>query len=97
MESCVAFAAYGWLAHIQWLVAAGVTIGLGEFAECTYYLIVLSWGERSRRIDILSDHGEAGWMDAEASSSCGGQFSQVSPVSAPIRAMLRGTSAGQAP
>lgn len=46
---CVAFAAYGWVAHIQWLVAAGVTIGVGEFVECTYYLIVLNWGERSRR------------------------------------------------
>ncbi|MBV9893209.1 MAG: hypothetical protein JO020_03465 [Chloroflexi bacterium] len=52
VAACVACAAYGWLAHIQWLVAAGVTIGLGEFVECTYYLVVLNWGERSRRIDI---------------------------------------------
>jgi hypothetical protein len=52
VASCVAFAAYGWIADIQWLVAAGVTIGLGEFVECTYYLMVLNWGERSRRIDI---------------------------------------------
>ena len=49
VASCVGFAAYGWIADIQWLVAAGVTIGLGEFVECTYYLIVLNWGERSRR------------------------------------------------
>ncbi|MBV9326141.1 MAG: hypothetical protein JO352_20440 [Chloroflexi bacterium] len=52
VASCVAFAASGWIAHIQWLVAAGVTIGLGEFVECTFYLMVLNWGERSRRIDI---------------------------------------------
>jgi hypothetical protein len=52
VASCVAFAAYGWMADIQWLVAAGVTIGVGEFVECTYYLMVLNWGERSRRIDI---------------------------------------------
>jgi hypothetical protein len=48
--ACVLFAAYGWLAHLQWLVAAGLTIGTGEFIECTYYLIVLHWGERSRRL-----------------------------------------------
>jgi hypothetical protein len=29
-----------------------VTIGLGEFVECTYYLIVLDWGGRSRRVDL---------------------------------------------
>jgi hypothetical protein len=50
VAACLACAAYGWIAHVQWLLAAGVTIGLGEFIECTYYLIVLTWGERSGRI-----------------------------------------------
>lgn len=45
VATAFAFAAYGWFAHVQWLVAAGVTIGLGEFIECTYYLLVLNWGE----------------------------------------------------
>ena len=52
VASCAAFVAYGWIAHIQWLLAAGLTIGIGEFIECTYYLMVLDWGQRSRRIDI---------------------------------------------
>ena len=52
VAACLGFAAYGWIAHIQWLLAAAVTIGLGEFVECTYYLIVLNWGERSRRIEM---------------------------------------------
>jgi len=52
VATCVAFAAYGWLAHIPWLLGASVTIGIGEFVECTYYLVVLNWGERSRRIEI---------------------------------------------
>jgi hypothetical protein len=52
VAACVAFAAYGWFEHIAWLAAAGATIGLGEFIECTYYLLVLNWGERTRRISV---------------------------------------------
>jgi hypothetical protein len=47
---CIAAAIYGWWAHIAWLLAAGTTIGLGELLECTYYLAILDWGQRTRRI-----------------------------------------------
>jgi hypothetical protein len=50
VTACVAFAVYGWLAHIPWLLAAAVTIGIGELLECTYYLVILEWGQRTRRI-----------------------------------------------
>jgi hypothetical protein len=47
---CFALAIYGWWAHIPWLLAAGATIGLGELLECTYYLLVMEWGERTQRL-----------------------------------------------
>ena len=47
---CAAIAVYGWLAHIDWMFAAGLCIGIGELLECTYYLSVLGWGERTRRL-----------------------------------------------
>src|SRR5437764_3193621 len=49
VATCIGFAAYGWLAHVPWLLAAAVTIGIGELVECTYYLVVLDWGERTGR------------------------------------------------
>ena len=47
---CAGAAAYGWLAHVPWLQAAGVTIGIGELLECSYYLTILNWGTRTQRI-----------------------------------------------
>ena len=47
---CFALATVGWIAHISWLLAAAGTVGVGELLECTYYLVVLDWGERTRRI-----------------------------------------------
>jgi hypothetical protein len=50
VATCLVAAAYGWYAQIGWLLAAGLTIGVGELLECTYYLVVLDWGERSHRL-----------------------------------------------
>jgi hypothetical protein len=44
---CLTLAVYAWLAHVQWLLGASVCIGIGELVECSYYLMVLNWGERS--------------------------------------------------
>ena len=46
VATCLVAAAFGWYAHVDWLLAAGLTIGLGELLECTYYLVVLDWGAR---------------------------------------------------
>ena len=45
---CLTLAVYAWLAHVPWLFAASICIGIGELVECTYYLMVMDWGERSR-------------------------------------------------
>jgi hypothetical protein len=45
---CLAVAAFAWLTHIEWLLAASVCIGVGELLESSYYLVVLDWGERRR-------------------------------------------------
>jgi hypothetical protein len=34
--------AVGWLEQIGWLVAASVTIGIGEWLESSYYLLVMN-------------------------------------------------------
>ena len=39
-------AAVGWVLGIPWLFAAGVTIGIGEWLESSYYIGVLRWGQR---------------------------------------------------
>ena len=49
---CVLGAGIGWLAGLQWLLAASVCIGIGELLECTYYLVVLDWGARTGRIAL---------------------------------------------
>jgi len=45
---CLTAAAYALAAHVDWLLAASVCIGLGELLECSYYLAVLDWGARQR-------------------------------------------------
>ena len=35
-------AAIGWAAQIGWLLAASVTIGIGEWLESSYYLLVMN-------------------------------------------------------
>ncbi|MDQ3811432.1 MAG: hypothetical protein M3336_14190 [Chloroflexota bacterium] len=50
VSTCAFVAAYAWLADIGWLLAAAACIGTGELLECSYYLMVLRWGERSRRL-----------------------------------------------
>jgi hypothetical protein len=47
---CLIGAAWGWSAHIGWLLAASVCIAIGEFLESSYYDVVLAWGTRTRRI-----------------------------------------------
>lgn len=41
-------AAMGLAAHIPWLLAASVTIGIGEWLESSYYIAVLRWGRYAR-------------------------------------------------
>jgi hypothetical protein len=36
----------GWIANIDWLVAAAVCIGIGEALESSYYITVMRWGSR---------------------------------------------------
>ena len=45
---CLVAAMWGWAEHIDWLLAAGVCVGVGEFLESSYYLVVLDWGRRRR-------------------------------------------------
>ena len=47
---CLLGAAWGWSAHIGWLLAASVCIAIGEFLESSYYDVVLEWGARTRKI-----------------------------------------------
>lgn len=51
--TCLVLVAGAWLAHIQWLLWAAGCIAIGEFVESTYYILVLRWGERTRRISIV--------------------------------------------
>ena len=39
-------AVVGWLAHIPWLLAVCVCVGIGEWLESSYYLTVMRWGQR---------------------------------------------------
>jgi hypothetical protein len=48
--ACLIGAAWGWSAHIDWLVAASVCLAIGEFLESSYYVLVLEWGARSARL-----------------------------------------------
>lgn len=50
VSTCVAVAVFAWLQGIPWLLGASVCIGIGELIECSYYLVVLDWGQRSGRI-----------------------------------------------
>jgi hypothetical protein len=50
--ACLVGAAWGWAAHIDWLLAASVCIGVGEFLESSYYLVLLEWGSRSGRVRL---------------------------------------------
>ncbi|HEY3058467.1 MAG TPA: hypothetical protein VGL99_05780 [Chloroflexota bacterium] len=36
----------GWLAQINWLLAVSITVGIGEWLECSYYIAVLSSGSK---------------------------------------------------
>jgi hypothetical protein len=47
---CLIGVAWGWSAHIGWLLAASVCIGVGELLESSYYLVVLEWGRCSGRM-----------------------------------------------
>jgi hypothetical protein len=47
---CLIGAAWGWSAHIGWLLAASTCIAIGEFVESSYYDAVLEWGDRTRRL-----------------------------------------------
>ena len=47
---CVLLAVVGWVADIQWLFMASLCIGLGEMIESTYYIVVIRWGQRTRRL-----------------------------------------------
>lgn len=40
-------AAVGWAENVPWLLAASVTVGIGEWLESSYYIMVLRWA-RSR-------------------------------------------------
>jgi hypothetical protein len=47
---CLIGAAWGAWAHIDWLLAASLCIGVGELLESSYYVVVLRWGARSGRL-----------------------------------------------
>ena len=50
VSTCALVAVYAWLSSVGWLLAASACIGAGELLECSYYLMVLRWGERSHRL-----------------------------------------------
>ena len=52
VSACACAALYALLADIPWLLAASVCIGLGECLECSYYLVVLEWGQRTDRLQV---------------------------------------------
>jgi len=39
-------AVIGWTAQINWLLAVSITVGIGEWLECSYYIAVLSSGSK---------------------------------------------------
>jgi hypothetical protein len=45
--TCLSLLVVAYVLHVPWLVMASACIALGEFLECTYYLVVLRWGVRS--------------------------------------------------
>jgi hypothetical protein len=45
---CLIGAAWGWAERIDWLLAASLCVGIGEWLESSYYLVVLEWGRRRR-------------------------------------------------
>jgi ABC-type transport system involved in cytochrome bd biosynthesis fused ATPase/permease subunit len=59
VSACAIIAAYAWLADLGWLLAASACIGTGELLECSYYLTVLRWGERSRRLSSRRGSSQA--------------------------------------
>lgn len=40
----------GLVQHIDWLLAASITVGIGEWLETTYYIVVLRSGSKARLI-----------------------------------------------
>ncbi len=51
---CLIGAAWGWSAHIDWLLVASGCIAVGEFLESSYYDMVLEWGARSGKVRVDS-------------------------------------------
>ena len=55
--SCLVALAVAWLAQIHWLLMASVCIAVGEFAECTYYIVILKWAESTGRLPVSGNVG----------------------------------------
>lgn len=51
--TCLVAVVVALLAHVQWLLMAGACIAIGEFVECTYYILILEWAQRSGRLSVL--------------------------------------------